>query len=91
MFREGRSQYEKHLVIRRKHGLIDSDGTWVESVKLNAELAAAGGATVLKLNRGMCDILHVLWLLLESAGIDPRLVDQVWHLDQSICRSKRTN
>ena len=33
------------------------------------------------------DLLHIIWLLLERHGLDPREVDQAWNLCQSVWRA----
>ncbi len=35
----------------------------------------------------MLDLLHIIWLLFESAGLDPRQVNQAWMICQSLTRS----
>ena len=73
-------EYAKHAAFRRDNGLIGADGGWLRSQLLDDSLVPCMAARAL-------DVLHILWLLFERRGVDPRQVRQAWLICQSICRS----
>ena len=73
-------EYVKHAAFRRDNGLLDADGGWLRSKLLDDAFVPSMAARAL-------DVLHILWLLFERRGVDPRQVRQAWLICQSICRS----
>ena len=73
------AEYRKHLAFRRNWGLIRPSGKWV----LHEDLL---DVPMTGLSPREVDLLHIIWLVLQKKGYNPRAVDQAWLLCQSICR-----
>ncbi len=73
------SEYRKHALFRRDHGLIDAKGGWLLCERLQSLALPPMCARML-------DLLHIIWLLFEQRGVSAEGVDQMWFLCQSIHR-----
>ena len=73
------AEYAKHLAFRRDWTLVLPGGKWAQHGGLR-DVPLAG------LTAREVDVLHILWLVLEKKGYDPKAIDQAWLLCQSIHR-----
>ena len=73
------AEYAKHLAFRRDWALVLPYGKWARHDGLQ-------GVPLTGLNAREVDLLHILWLVLEEKGYNPKEVDQAWLLCQSIHR-----
>ena len=75
------AEYAKHAAFRRDWGLVLPGGTWARHGGLH-------GVPLLGLTPREVDLLHILWLVLEKKGVDPRGVHQAWLVCQSVHRER---
>ena len=77
-FAVGSREYEKHSLYRRANDMVDGI-KWQQHPSLLDWDPPVMPARQL-------DLLHIIYLFLEGLGLDPRVVNQIWALDQSIAR-----
>ena len=80
-FSQGRGrEFAKHKAYREVNGMVTETG-WAYSTFLSDQALP-------KMTARVEDLLHIIWLFLELRGVDPKYVNQIWNLDQSLVRGE---